>query len=147
MKENRIKMSRKAAVCIVLAIAAALFLIVVLAGIQRNAASGKVESAEDAAEYLLGLGWEVDQNAVTIQTTVLPEYFDNTISAYNKLQLEQGFDLTEQAGQEITVDLFPVTNYPNASGDVLACLMTCKGKVIGGDIHSSELDGFMHALK
>ena len=40
MKENRIKMSRKAAVCIVLAIAAALFLIVVLAGIQRNAASG-----------------------------------------------------------------------------------------------------------
>ena len=94
MKENRIKMSRKAAVCIVLAIAAALFLIVVLAGIQRNAASGKVESPEDAAEYLLGLGWEVDQNAVTIQTTVLPEYFDNTISAYNKLQLEQGFDLT-----------------------------------------------------
>ena len=147
MKENRIKMSRKAAVCIVLAIAAALFLIVVLAGIQRNAASGKVESAEDAAEYLLGLGWEVDQNAVTIQTTVLPEYFDNTISAYNKLQLEQGFDLTEQAGQEITVYLFPVTNYPNASGDVLACLMTCKDKVIGGDIHSSELDGFMHALK
>ena len=147
MKENRIKMSRKAAVCIVLAIAAALFLIVVLAGIQRNAASGKVESSEDAAEYLLGLGWEVDQNAVTIQTTVLPEYFDNTISAYNKLQLEQGFDLTEQAGQEITVYLFPVTNYPNTSGDVLACLMTCKGKVIGGDIHSSELDGFMHALK
>lgn len=147
MKENRIKMSRKAAVCIVLAIAAALFLIVVLAGIQRNAASGKVESAEDAAEYLLGLGWEVDQNAVTIQTTVLPEYFDNTISAYNKLQLEQGFDLTEQAGREITVYLFPVTNYPNTSGDVLACLMTCKGKVIGGDIHSSELDGFMHALK
>ena len=147
MKENRIKMSRKAAVCIVLAIAAALFLIVVLAGIQRNAASGKVESAEDAAEYLLGLGWEVDQNAVTIQTTVLPEYFDNTISAYNKLQLEQGFDLTEQAGREITVYLFPVTNYPNASGDVLACLMTCKDKVIGGDIHSSELDGFMHALK
>ena len=147
MKENRIKMSRKAAVCIVLAIAAALFLIVVLAGIQRNAASGKVESAEDAAEYLLGLGWEVDQNAVTIQTTVLPEYFDNTISAYNKLQLEQGFDLTEQAGREITVYLFPVTNYPNDSGDVLACLMTCKGKVIGGDIHSSELDGFMHALK
>lgn len=147
MKENRIKMSRKAAVCIVLAIAAALFLIVVLAGIQRNAASGKVESAEDAAEYLLGLGWEVDQNAVTIQTTVLPEYFDNTISAYNKLQLEQGFDLTEQAGREITVYLFPVTNYPNTSRDVLACLMTCKGKVIGGDIHSSELDGFMHALK
>lgn len=147
MKENRIKMSRKAAVCIVLAIAAALFLIVVLAGIQRNAASGKVESAEDAAEYLLGLGWEVDQNAVTIQTTVLPEYFDNTISAYNKLQLEQGFDLTEQAGREITVYLFPVTNYPNTSGDVLACIMTCKGKVIGGDIHSSELDGFMHALK
>ena len=147
MKENRIKMSRKAAVCIVLAIAAALFLIVVLAGIQRNAANGKVESAEDAAEYLLGLGWEVDQNAVTIQTTVLPEYFDNTISAYNKLQLEQGFDLTEQAGREITVYLFPVTNYPNTSGDVLACLMTCKGKVIGGDIHSSELDGFMHALK
>lgn len=147
MTENRIKMNRKAAVCIVLAIAAVLFLIVVISGINRNAANGKVTSAEEAAAYLAALGWEVDVESAQVQQTVLPEYFDDTFTEYNQLQIEQGFDLSDQAGREITVYLFRVTNYPNTTDEVMACLMTCKDRVIGGDIHSAQLDGFMHALQ
>lgn len=147
MAENRIKMSRKMAVCIVLAVAAALFLIVILTSIGQKDTNRKVENAEDAAAYLETLGWEVDPASVSTQNTVLPETFDKTLSAYNQLQLEQGFDLTAQAGREITIYTFSVLNYPNANGDVMACLMTCKNRVIGGDIHSAAMDGFMHALK
>lgn len=141
------KFGRKGAVCIVLAIAALLCLMVVIRGIDRNASRGKVTDAESAAAYLLALGWEVDTDTVQIQGTVLPEYFDDMFSEYNKLQLEQGFDLEKYAGKEVTVYTFQVTNYSNTSCDVMACLMTCKSRVIGGDIHSAELDGFMHALQ
>jgi len=141
------KLGKKSAVCIVLLIAAVLCLMVVIRGIDRNAANGRVSDPESAAEYLLALGWEVDQSTCQTQNTVLPEYFDNTLDAYNKLQLEQGFDLEKFAGKSITVYTFQVTNYPNANCDVLVCLMTCKSRVIGGDIHSAELGGFMHALQ
>ena len=140
------KLGRKTAVCIVLLIAAVLCMMVVIGGIDKNASNGKVTDAETAAAYLLTLGWEVDQSSCQAQTTVLPEYFDTTLSDYNKLQLEQGFDLEKFAGKEIIVYTFQVKNYPNAS-DVMACLMTCKSRVIGGDIHSAEMDGFMHALQ
>lgn len=146
MTENRIKFSRKGAVCIVLLIAAALFLMVILSGIGGGGRQ-KVETPEDAAAFLQELGWEVDTGAVTVQVTVLPREFDAMFNAYNQLQKEQGYDLTQQAGEEITVYLFPVTNYPNAQGDVIACVMTCKCRVVGGDIHSAQMDGFMHALK
>lgn len=141
------KMGRKSAVCLVLLIAAVLCLLVVVRGIDHNAANGKVTDTESAAAYLLALGWEVDTVSVQTQVTTLPEYFDATLSAYNKLQLEQGFDLEKFSGREITVYTFRVTNYANADCDVLACLMTCKSRVIGGDIHAAELDGFMHALQ
>lgn len=141
------KLGKKTAVCAVLIIAAILCLMVVIRGIDSNAARGKVQDPEGAAAYLLRLGWEVDPGSCQAQNTVLPEYFDSTFAAYNKLQLEQGFDLEKFAGKEITVYTFQVTNYPNAGCDVLACLMTCKNRVIGGDIHSAELDGFMHALQ
>jgi len=147
MTENRIKMSRKMAVCIVLAVAAVLFLIVVLSGINRNASNGKVTCPEDAATYLGTLGWEVDLESVQVQQTVLPEYFDDTFTEYNKLQIQQGYDLNKQAGKEITVYIFQITNYPNTTEDVMVCLMTCQNRVIGGDIHSAQLDGFMHALQ
>ena len=141
------KFGKKTAVCIVLGIAAILYLMVVIRGIDRNTASGKVSDTETAAEYLLSLGWEVDLSTCQMQETALPEYFDTTFAAYNKLQLEQGFDLEKFAGKSITVYTFQVTNYTNANCVVLACLMTCKNRVIGGDIHSAELDGFMHALQ
>ena len=140
------KLGRKTAVCIVLLIAAVLCMMVVIRGIDKNASNGKVTDAETAAAYLLTLGWEVDQSSCQAQTTVLPAFFDTTVSEYNKLQLEQGFDLEKFAGKEIIVYTFQVKNYPNAS-DVMACLMTCKSRVIGGDIHSAEMDGFMHALQ
>lgn len=141
------KLGRKTAICIVLVIAAVLCLMVVIRGIDRNAARGKVSDIDSAAEYLLALGWEVDKGSCQMQETALPEYFDSTFAAYNKLQIEQGFDLEKFSGKAIIVYTFRVTNYPNTDGDVLACLMTCKNRVIGGDIHSAELGGFMHALQ
>lgn len=147
MKEEKKRLSRKAAVCIVLAIAAILLLMVVISSIDRNAANGKVRDVEEAAAYLQTLGWEVDTETVQIQDTALPQYFDKTMDAYNELQIEQGFDLKEQAGKAITVYTFHVTNYPYSTDEVYACLMTCKSRVIGGDIHSAAIDGFMHALQ
>ena len=42
-----------------------------------------------------------------------------------------------------------VTNYPSydGPGEVWATVLVRKGHVIGGDIHSTALDGFMHGLR
>jgi hypothetical protein len=42
---------------------------------------------------------------------------------------------------------YAVTNYPDASQTVLADLYIYKNRVIGGDVHSTNLDGFMIGIK
>lgn len=147
MTKHQGTLHRNMAVCIVLGIGALLFLLVILTGIQKNANLGKVRDCDDAAAYLMELGWEVDPDSAQTQDTVLPEYFDSTFEMYNQLQKEQGFDLLDYAGRAITVYTFRVCNYPNTDQEVYACLMTCKSRVIGGDIHSAAMDGFMHAFQ
>ncbi len=106
-----------------------------------------VESTEDCAEFLYDLGWETDAAAAHVQNTVLPKTFDNVFTQYNALQLTQGADLTRYAGKSVTVYTLPVTNYTGVSGTVYATVLVHDGQVIGGDLHSAELGGFMHALK
>lgn len=147
MKPHTWKLTRKSAVCIVLSVAAVLCLMVVLSGIRRTAALERVSCQQEAADYLERIGWQVDRETGQVQSTVLPDFFDRTLDTYNQLQLDQGYDLREHRGQEIVIYTFSVVNYPNTADDVLACLLTCRNRVIGGDLHTAALDGFMHSLR
>ena len=65
----------------------------------------------------------------------------------NELQKSQGFDLTDYAGKSVTIYNYKVLNYPENSEYVYATLIVLDGVIIGGDIHSTELNGFMHGFK
>ena len=105
-----------------------------------------INSPEDVVFFLSDLGWECDLNNITTQNSQLPEQFDTVLLEYNTLQLQQGCDLTNYGGKEITVYTVPILNYSNSSENICAPVIVHKSSVIGGDIHSSELNGFMHTL-
>jgi hypothetical protein len=68
------------------------------------------------------------------------------MSQYNELQKQQGLDLSKYGKKTVTRYTLEVTNYPNYSGTVFANVLTFRGKVIGGDICSSDSRGFLHTF-
>lgn len=99
-------------------------------------------SAEDAAEFLSGYGWEADMSDVVREEVVIPKIFSEVYERYNALQIKQGYDLTKYKTDTVIQYTFRIKNfdgYKNAYAHVL----TKGGKIIGGDICSSDLSGVM----
>ena len=106
-----------------------------------------VKSNEDRVEFLRSFGWEVkSEPAETVNVTV-PEVFDDIFEGYNKLQVEQGLDLSRYRRKTVTRYTYTVTNYPDYDGEVFATLLVYRGRVIGGDVCSAEAEGgFIHGF-
>ena len=102
---------------------------------------------EKRADFLSQCGWEVDTAGEECRQILIPEQFSDVYDSYNRLQLQQGYDLAEYAGRECTLYSYPVTNYPDKEQTVLANLYVYKNRIIGGDVHSTSLNGFMVGLK
>lgn len=103
----------------------------------------KVKSVEDAQKFLAQFGWEVDAaTAKTVQVT-MPAEFDKVFVGYNELQKRQGLDLSKYRNREVTRYTFTVTNYKGYEGTVLANVLVYRNRVIGGDICSADVTGFV----
>jgi hypothetical protein len=150
-----VNLSRIKAVLIVVGVALLLIAIVLIAGGGSPAGAeayrlkliGGVRSNEDRVKYLADLGWVVDEEPIEEKSVLIPREFSKVFAEYNELQKQQGFDLSQYCGLEVMKYTYRVINYPNATGEVLACLYVYNNQVIGGDIHSTALDGFMHGIK
>ena len=64
----------------------------------------------------------------------------------DRLQADQGFDLTAYCGKRVKRYAYEITNYPTGEQGVQAGLLIYKNTVIGGDVLSPSLDGFLHGL-
>ena len=96
-------------------------------------------------QFLRSFGYECDFSSETEKRTAIPPEFDEVYRKYNELQKSQGYDLSAFSGQTATLWSVPVTNY--GEDNVFASILTIGGRIIGGDIHSTQLDGFMHGFK
>ncbi|MFZ2538016.1 MAG: DUF4830 domain-containing protein [Oscillospiraceae bacterium] len=114
---------------------------------QSDAAIATVENNAQRIAYLKTFGWTVSEEALEICEVAIPAEFDDVYTVYNKLQKDQGFDLETYKGKRVKRFTYEVTNYPNQTSDVRANILVYKDKVIGGDVCSVKLDGFMHTLK
>ena len=148
------KFNRKVAVAIIVAIALILAGIVLIAGgsdsrgeTSRLSVGRGIKTNEDRLDYLKTLGWECEEEPYYEQTVVIPREFNDIFSEYNELQIRQGFDLSQYCGLEATMYRYKITNYPSAGENVLAQLIILNYQVIGGDVHSTSVDGFMHGIK
>lgn len=140
---------RKLLFCV--ALAAALFLCW-WAGRLNAPASSSLAAFPTLAELeaqrtlLSTYGWEVSHQP-TCDQIALPEEFTQEYDSYLALQEECGFSLSEYAGETVLRCTYQVLNYPGAEEFVYADLLVAQGQIIGGDIRSSQLDGFMHSLR
>ena len=107
--------------------------------------SCKASTMEERIEFLNAFGWEVNTNPVEVKEVIIPLEFTDVYTNYNAIQKKQGFDLETYKGKRVKLWTYAVKNYPNQS-DVYANLLVYDGNVIGGDICSVELDGFMHGF-
>jgi len=103
----------------------------------------KIKTEADVRTFLEQFGWTVEQAPLETITIRIPMEFDKVMHSYNELQKHQGLDLSKYRDKEVTRYTYRVTNYPDYSGTVYANVILYKNKVIGGDICSSDVTGFI----
>ena len=112
----------------------------------------KVKAADDAAGFLGQFGWVVDAGSVETAQVTIPAEFDKIFSGYNEMQKAQGLDLSKYKKKEVTRYTFRVTNYADAQGQpydgvVYANVLVYRQRVIGGDVCSANVSGFIHGFE
>ncbi len=105
-----------------------------------------VRSNQDRVDYLSAYGWQVSGEPVATQELLIPEEMDDSYTEYLALQNGQGFDLQKYAGKRVKRYTYEVLNYPTGETGVQANLLICKNTVVGGEVLSPRLDGFLHGL-
>ena len=104
---------------------------------------------DDRVAFLQTYGWTVRDDPVEVADVMIPLQFGDVYTHYNAIQLAQGFDLQPFAGRSVKKWVYAVTDYPGYSQSevfVRATLLVCQGQIIGGDVCSVELNGFMHGF-
>ena len=90
-------------------------------------------------------GWQVQAEPTETREVMIPAQFNDVYTAYNVMQQAQGFDLEPYAGQICTQYVYKVENHPGDE-QVYATLLVYGDEIIGGDIASTAVDGFMHGF-
>ena len=103
----------------------------------------KIKTSDDIVSFLSQFGWEVDGTPLEEVKIRIPMEFDKVMNSYNELQRGQGLDLSKYRGKEVTRYTFRVKNYPDYDGEVMANVIIYKTRVIGGDLCSSDVRGFI----
>ena len=107
-----------------------------------------LKTNEERIDYLASYGWTVSSEPVETVEIVIPSTFDETYENYNVLQKTQGFDLSAFKGKKVIRYTYEITNYPTQHEDPIhANLLMIDTKLIGGDVTSVSLGGFMHSFE
>jgi len=142
--KSKTALTRVRALVIVAAAAAILLSLIFLRW--QNSEKNELMTTEGRKMFLSELGWEIDPDSESYKSVLLPQTLEGIMEEYNRLQLEQGFDLSQHCGEECEQFCYTVTNYPNCDNTVYATLYLQNGKLIAADIHSNAIDGFMHGI-
>lgn len=108
-------------------------------------ASVAASNEEERLSFLRSLGYEVEEPYVEVSEVLIPDEFDEVFQKYNEVQQSANMDLEPYHGKRVKCWTYRVLNYPT-DDEVSAHLYVYNDKVIGGDISSAALDGFMHGL-
>jgi hypothetical protein len=105
-----------------------------------------LKTNEQRVELLTRYGWTVEETPVLETEVQIPETFDESYTAYNQIQLEQGLDLEKYQGKRAMLYTYAVQNYPTGETGVTANLLVRKNRLIAADISAADADGFVHGI-
>ena len=113
---------------------------------RTQTAQAAVKTEADRIAYLEQRGWIVSDEPVSVEDLRLPDTFHADYQDYLALQESQGFDLNALAGKTIKRYTYQVRNYPGLQENIWACLLVHDKRVVGGEVYSSQGDGFIQGL-
>ena len=113
-----------------------------------SAVSYKAENAAERAAFLAQFGWKISEDPVEISEVIIPADFDTGYLEYAEMNKAQGLDLSLYKGMRAKRWTYDILNYPGLENQkgVQANLLIYNGIIIGGDICSLELGGFIHGF-
>ena len=101
----------------------------------------------DRLAFIKSIGYTVINSEPKTKTVIIPEVFYDVYNNYNVLQKSAKYDLSAYKGSEVTIYTYSINPFRNFSGECVANLIVYNDRVIGGDISSTALGGFMLPLK
>ncbi len=107
----------------------------------------KIITNEDRRNFLSQFGWKTTEAPIDEAEVKIPAKFDTVYESYNTLQTKQGLNLAKYKNKDVTRYTYEITNYSDYDGKVLANIIVYKNKVIGGDICSADVNGFLHGFE
>ena len=134
---------------------AVLIALLFLGGVGQNTVSASstnvdfsgVKTNEDRVNFISEFGIKVNPDAIEAETFRVPENFDRVIAGYNEIQKRQGLDLSKYKKKNVMRYTYEVKNYKDYEGTVYANIIVYRNKVIGGDICSADVTGFIHGFE
>ena len=145
------KHNRRKTVAVLAVLLVAVTAVIVIAGL-RGAAPQAVSSGrkyslsastnDQRVAFFKQFGWTVTPEPVDAGEVTVPEKFGDVYISYNNIQKEQGLDLLPYAGKTVQQWIYAVTNYPQQE-TMRGTLLVYNGRVVGGDLSTPQLDGFM----
>ncbi len=149
IKTIKVKKPNLLAAALLVVIACLLAIVALTAYRFAKKSQYRLENEAQRQEFLKQMGWEVSGEFDECRQVLIPEQFNEVYDNYNELQKQQGFDLSAYKGKSCDVYTYKVKNYAGHEDkdDVRCNLMICDNVLIGGDVSSTELDGFMQGLK
>lgn len=122
---------------------------------RQTVASGGIDYSgadnESRVRFISGFGWDIDTEPLEVREVLIPNEFDEVYSKYNEIQKAQKLDLEKYKGARVKRWTYAVNNYDGmgdkAKGTIRINLLVYDGRIIGGDVCSVELDGFMHGFE
>lgn len=106
-----------------------------------------VKTNDDRIEFLKQFGWEVQSDPIESTEVTIPSEFDKIFTEYNEIQKKQGLDLSDYKKKKVMRYTYQVTNYRDSDQMVYANLLVYRNRVIGGDICSADVTGFIHGFE
>ncbi len=107
----------------------------------------KMYENSDRLAFISQFGWEVSAEPLETVEVTVPETFDTVYAGYNEMQKEQGLNLAKYKGKTVTRYTYKVTNYPDYDETVYLSLLVYKNKIVGGDVCSADVNGFVHGFE
>ncbi len=113
------------------------------------AASDELFSTTDMVIWLASKGVSVEEEPILISEIIIPSRWNDFYTAYNDLQISQGYNLEKYRSKPATLYSFEVTNYLK-DGEILpnivANILLYENKVIATDISNNVPNGFVDSL-
>ena len=100
------------------------------------------ENPSSRIAFISALGYSVSASSEEETTIKIPMEFNDVYENYNEIQKQAGTDLYNYRGAECTRYTYLCGNDSNTRIN----LIVFEGKIIGGDISSVALDGYMEPL-